>query len=70
MEQAAEQANENADQSITFLYGIAAIAIVIGLLFSFVITRSLIVKVQRTTNVLQDIAQGEGGLTMTRAHQW
>ncbi|EHI9299080.1 HAMP domain-containing protein [Vibrio vulnificus] len=64
MEQAAEQANENADQSITFLYGIAAIAIVIGLLFSFVITRSLIVKVQRTTNVLQDIAQGEGDLTI------
>ncbi|HFQ4931836.1 TPA: methyl-accepting chemotaxis protein [Vibrio vulnificus] len=64
MEQAAEQANENAEQSITFLYGIAAIAIVIGLLFSFVITRSLIVKVQRTTNVLQDIAQGEGDLTI------
>ncbi|EHY9870425.1 HAMP domain-containing protein [Vibrio vulnificus] len=64
MEQAAEQANENAEQSITFLYGIAVIAIVIGLLFSFVITRSLIVKVQRTTNVLQDIAQGEGDLTI------
>ncbi|WP_238788316.1 methyl-accepting chemotaxis protein [Vibrio vulnificus] len=64
MEQAAELANENAEQSITFLYGIAAIAIVIGLLFSFVITRSLIVKVQRTTNVLQDIAQGEGDLTI------
>ncbi|EJO2019883.1 HAMP domain-containing protein [Vibrio vulnificus] len=64
MEQAAEQANENAEQSITFLYGIAAIAVVIGLLFSFVITRSLIVKVQRTTNVLQDIAQGEGDLTI------
>ncbi|HAS6151084.1 TPA: HAMP domain-containing protein [Vibrio vulnificus] len=64
MEQAAEQANENAEQSITFLYGIAAIAIVIGLLFSFVITRSLIVKVQRTINVLQDIAQGEGDLTI------
>ncbi|HFQ5016680.1 TPA: methyl-accepting chemotaxis protein [Vibrio vulnificus] len=64
MEQAAEQANENAEQSITFLYGIAAIAIVIGLLFSFVITRSLIAKVQRTTNVLQDIAQGEGDLTI------
>ncbi|MCA3909733.1 methyl-accepting chemotaxis protein [Vibrio vulnificus] len=64
MEQVAEQANENAEQSITFLYGIAAIAIVIGLLFSFVITRSLIVKVQRTTNVLQDIAQGEGDLTI------
>lgn len=64
MEQAAEQANENAEQSITLLYGIAAIAVVIGLLFSFVITRSLIVKVQRTTNVLQDIAQGEGDLTI------
>ncbi|MCA3913395.1 methyl-accepting chemotaxis protein [Vibrio vulnificus] len=64
MEQAAEQANENAEQSITFLYGIAAIAVVIGLLFSFVITRSLIVKVERTTNVLQDIAQGEGDLTI------
>ncbi|EHK9048176.1 HAMP domain-containing protein [Vibrio vulnificus] len=64
MEQAAELANENAEQSITFLYGIAAIAIVIGLLFSFVITRSLIVKVERTTNVLQDIAQGEGDLTI------
>ncbi|EOB3574117.1 methyl-accepting chemotaxis protein [Vibrio vulnificus] len=64
MEQAAEQANENAEKSITFLYGIAAIAVVIGLLFSFVITRSLIVKVQRTTNVLQDIAQGEGDLTI------
>ncbi|EGR1892297.1 methyl-accepting chemotaxis protein [Vibrio vulnificus] len=64
MEQAAELANENAEQSITFLYGIAAIAVVIGLLFSFVITRSLIVKVQRTTNVLQDIAQGEGDLTI------
>ncbi|MCF8778525.1 methyl-accepting chemotaxis protein [Vibrio sp. IRLE0018] len=64
MEQAAEQANENADQSITVLYGIAAIAIVIGLLFSFVITRSLVAKVQRTTNVLQDIAQGEGDLTI------
>ncbi|ENH7395825.1 HAMP domain-containing protein [Vibrio vulnificus] len=64
MEQAAEQANENAEQSITFLYGIAVIAIVIGLLFSFVITRSLIVKVQRTTKVLQDIAQGEGDLTI------
>ncbi|MGR2848425.1 HAMP domain-containing methyl-accepting chemotaxis protein [Vibrio vulnificus] len=64
MEQAAEQANENAEQSITLLYGIAVIAVVIGLLFSFVITRSLIVKVQRTTNVLQDIAQGEGDLTI------
>ncbi|EGR0206445.1 methyl-accepting chemotaxis protein [Vibrio vulnificus] len=64
MEQAAELANENAEQSITFLYAIAAIAIVIGLLFSFVITRSLIVKVERTTNVLQDIAQGEGDLTI------
>ncbi|EPD0967984.1 methyl-accepting chemotaxis protein [Vibrio vulnificus] len=64
MEQAVELANENAEQSITFLYGIAAIAIVIGLLFSFVITRSLIVKVQKTTNVLQDIAQGEGDLTI------
>ncbi|EIZ1363725.1 methyl-accepting chemotaxis protein [Vibrio vulnificus] len=64
MEQAAELANENGEQSITFLYGIAAIAIVIGLLSSFVITRSLIVKVQRTTNVLQDIAQGEGDLTI------
>ncbi|ELV8719254.1 HAMP domain-containing protein [Vibrio vulnificus] len=64
MKQATEQANENADQSIIVLYGIAAIAIVIGLLFSFVITRSLVAKVQRTTNVLQDIAQGEGDLTI------
>ncbi|ELP5727898.1 methyl-accepting chemotaxis protein [Vibrio vulnificus] len=64
MEDAATQANDNAEQSVMMLYSFAALAVLVGLVFSVVITRSLIVKVQRTTRVLQDIAQGEGDLTI------
>ncbi|EOV0145479.1 methyl-accepting chemotaxis protein [Vibrio vulnificus] len=64
MEDAAKQANDNAEQSVMVLYSFAALAVLVGLVFSVVITRSLITKVQRTTRVLQDIAQGEGDLTI------
>ncbi|USD64491.1 methyl-accepting chemotaxis protein [Vibrio sp. SCSIO 43136] len=64
MRQAATTADENTQASISQLYMIAAVAVLVGLLVSVLVTKAIVSKLAGTNDVLSDIAQGEGDLTI------
>ncbi len=64
MEQAATTAQENTEESTSLLFTIAALAVLLGIVVSALVTRAIVSKLASTNSVLADIAQGEGDLTI------
>jgi len=64
MKEAAITAQENTDSSISILFMMAAAAVSLGVLVSFIVTKAIVSKLISTNDVLADIAQGEGDLTI------
>ncbi|PKF55189.1 methyl-accepting chemotaxis protein [Alteromonadales bacterium alter-6D02] len=64
MKEAANTANSNTETASNMLFIFAAIAVIVGVIVSFFITRAITSKLFETNAVLSDIAQGEGDLTI------
>ncbi|WP_237324170.1 methyl-accepting chemotaxis protein [Vibrio penaeicida] len=64
MREAANNAKANTETSTSFLFMIVGIAIIVGIFVSFFVTKAITSKIQSTNDVLSDIAQGEGDLTI------
>ncbi|BCL73091.1 hypothetical protein TUMSATVNIG1_50640 [Vibrio nigripulchritudo] len=64
MGDAANHAKSNTETSTSLLFMLAAAAVIVGILVSFVVTKAITSKIQSTNDVLKDIAQGEGDLTI------
>lgn len=64
MAEAAKYAKQDITRSVTLLFGISILAIVIGAALSVVVTRAIVKRLVATNSVLADIAKGEGDLTI------
>ena len=64
MKQAANEASDDTTFFIELLVGISFVAILIGAVVSWLITRAIVNKVHATNQVLADIAHGQGDLTI------
>ena len=64
MKQAANEASDDTTFFIELLVGISFVAILIGAVVSWLITRAIVNKVHATNQVLEDIAHGQGDLTI------
>ncbi|PKF81296.1 methyl-accepting chemotaxis protein [Vibrio sp. vnigr-6D03] len=64
MREAANEAKANTETSTSFLFMIVGVAIIVGIVVSFFVTKTITSKIQSTNDVLSDIAQGEGDLTI------
>lgn len=64
MEEAATQAKNDTALSTKLLFVVALVAIFIGALVTYLVTRATISKLKATNAVLSDIAQGDGDLTI------
>ncbi|MBD1557078.1 methyl-accepting chemotaxis protein [Vibrio sp. S9_S30] len=64
MQTAANHAQNNTHTSTNILFIVVGISILIGILVSIFVTKAITRKIQSTNDVLRDIAQGEGDLTI------
>ena len=64
MKKAATTGQKNADDAIDFLWVMVLVSIIAGSLVAYLISKTIITKLADINNVLADIAQGEGDLTI------
>ncbi|SON51482.1 methyl-accepting chemotaxis protein [Vibrio tapetis] len=64
MKLAATTSQKHTEESTSMLFTIAAGAILLGIVVSFMVTKAIVTKLAGTNNVLAGIAQGEGDLTI------
>ncbi|MDC0610172.1 methyl-accepting chemotaxis protein [Vibrio sp.] len=64
MEEAATIAKKDTEESIRILYLVSSIAVIIGLIITYLISKATLRKLHDINNVVADIAEGDGDLTI------